>query len=198
MIKKILNWKNILWIFLVGIFILSSIIFYIGDKKNIGERNFTNLLVNKLTKDDEPTNVIICFTPLQMVIAEKIIAHHPNEKFSFILFSNVKNERFDYYFNQLKQKTENAYSFYFTESSLFLLEIKLKSLLLPKAKTFFISNMDKEEIHILLDAQPTAKIKTFDDGTSFLIKNSYFLSDEEYQGNKLYHKFFYTNTNLKK
>lgn len=155
-------------------------------------------MVNKLTKDDEPTNVIICFTPLQMVIAEKIIAHHPNEKFSFILFSNVKNERFDYYFNQLKQKTENAYSFYFTESSLFLLEIKLKSLLLPKAKTFFISNMDKEEIHILLDAQPTAKIKTFDDGTSFLIKNSYFLSDEEYQGNKLYHKFFYTNTNLKK
>lgn len=198
MIKKLLNWKTILWTFILSILLIGSTLFYMGDKRNIGERNFTSLLINKLIYNEEPINVIVCWTPLQMSIAEKIIEQHPNEKFHFILFSYVKNNRFDYYFNRLKQKSEHAYSFYFLENnSLSLLEVKLKSLLLPKVKTFFISNIDSEEIHILLDAQPNANIKTFDDGTSFLIRDSYFLSNEKYKGNRLYDKIFHTNTSLK-
>ncbi|KYL06621.1 CMP-N-acetylneuraminate-beta-galactosamide-alpha-2, 3-sialyltransferase, partial [Mannheimia haemolytica] len=42
-------------------------------------------------------NLIICCTPLQVLIAEKIIEMHPNERFYGVMLSTVKNAKFDFY-----------------------------------------------------------------------------------------------------
>ena len=63
-IKYILLSLLLLFIFGVGI------LFFIGDKKNIGARNAWVLLKDKIQNtSQEPVNLVVCWTPLQMLIA---------------------------------------------------------------------------------------------------------------------------------
>ncbi|MDO4225662.1 MAG: glycosyltransferase family 52, partial [Bergeyella zoohelcum] len=161
--------------------------FYIA-RKTTGENNVFMMLKDKVfSTPEEPVNVIICWTPLQMVIAEKLIEKHPTEKFYTIMMSYNKNKTYEYYFNRLKSKSLKAYSFYFNESPdtrnfvyTALLELKLKAALLPSdIKTFYFANMEKPEIHTILSSFPDAEIKTFDDGTANLV-NSHIVEKGEY------------------
>lgn len=185
MIKKLLYWKTILWTFVLGLFIVGSVLFYLGDKSNMGERNFMRLLSDKLSGEEKPVNLIICTTPLQMVIAEKIIEQHPNEKFYFVLMTLAhKNDIYESYLNRVEKKADKSYSFYLNPYSskisevLLLMEIKLKGLLLPKVKTTFISSIDNSLIRTFISSS-SSEIKTFDDGTINLVSNSPYLSNEE-------------------
>lgn len=180
--------KAIFYAFLLLFFLGGGILFYIGDKKNNGERNFIPLLKDKLTKaQQEPVNLIICWTPLQMLIAEKIIDSHPKEKFYTIVMSHsAKNDKFEYYSSKLAQKSEKLYSFYIypqSQNKYFvyttLLELKLKSLLFPEVKTIFLAHLSNSENHTIISSLPKAQIKTFDDGTANLIKKSVFLDNGE-------------------
>lgn len=179
-IKYILLSLLLLFIFGVGI------LFFIGDKKNIGERNAWVLLKDKIQNtSQEPVNLVVCWTPLQMLIAEKIIKSHPNEKFYTIVMSHSgKNEKYDYYSSILSQKSERFYSFYLepqSQNKLFvytsLLELKLKSLLFPPLKTIYLAHISSPEIHTLVSTYPTVEIRTFDDGSSNLLKKSAFLNN---------------------
>lgn len=208
--RRIFNKKTII----IGVFSLlflgGGIWFYIGDKKNNGERNFIPLLKDKLTKaQQEPVNLIICWTPLQMVVAERIIDLHPKEKFyTIVMNSSSKNDRFEYYSSRLAQKSERFSSFYIypqAENKYFvyttLLELKLKSLLFPDVKSIFLANVEKLENHTIISSFPNAQIKTFDDGTVNLIKSSGLLSDTEYVSgiiNKKIYKTFINSTHSPK
>ena len=179
-IKYILLSLLLLFIFGLGI------LFFIGDKKNIGERNTWVLLKDKIQNtSQEPVNLVICWTPLQMLIAEKIIESHPNEKFYTIVMSHSgKNEKYDYYSSILSQKSERFYSFYIepqSQNKLFvytsLLELKLKSLLFPPLKTIYLAHISSPEVHTLVSSYQNAEIRTFDDGSSNLLKKSAFLNN---------------------
>lgn len=85
-------------------------IFYTFDRVNQGERNAVSLLKDKLFNEEgEPVNLIFCYTILQMKVAERIMAQHPGERFYVVLMSENRNEKYDYYFNQIKDKAERAY-----------------------------------------------------------------------------------------
>ena len=179
-IKYILLSLLLLFIFGVGI------LFFIGDKKNIGERNAWVLLKDKIQNtSQEPVNLVVCWTPLQMLIAEKIIESHPNEKFYTIVMSHSgKNEKYDYYSSILSQKSEKFYSFYIepqSQNKLFvytsLLELKFKSLLFPPLKTIYLAHISSPEVHTLVSTYPNVEIRTFDDGSSNLLKKSAFLNN---------------------
>lgn len=191
MIKKILNWKNILLASILGFSLVGTVLSYIIDKNNSGERNFSYLLYNKITKNEEPVNLILCHTILQMVIAEKIMELHPKEKFHVALISNSRNERYEYYYNRLKNKAEKTYSFYYLGDDdkiskySTLIETKIKGLLLPKYKTIFIASIDRADMRSLINYQNTSEIKTFDDGTINLVKNSPYLNSEPDTSNPL-------------
>ena len=95
-----------------------------------------------------------------------------------------KNEKYDYYSSILSQKSERFYSFYIepqSQNKLFvytsLLELKLKSLLFPPLKTIYLAHISSPEIHTLVSTYPTVEIRTFDDGSSNLLKESAFLNN---------------------
>lgn len=192
MIKKILNWRTFLWTFVLGSLLAGGMLSYIIDRNNTGERNFGHLLYNKITKNEEPVNLILCHTILQMVIAEKIIELHPKEKFHVALISNSRNERYEYYYNKLKNKAEKTYSFYYLDDDTdkiskysTLIETKIKGILLPKYKTIFIASIDRQDMRSFISYQSMAEIKTFDDGTINLVKNSPYLNNEPDRTNHL-------------
>ena len=181
-----LKTKHILGGILFIIFFVIGVFLFIGDQKNIGERNAWVLLKDKIQNtSQEPVNLVVCWTPLQMLIAEKIIKSHPNEKFYMIVMSHSgKNEKYDYYSSILSQKSERFYSFYLepqSQNKLFvytsLLELKLKSLLFPPLKTIYFAHISSPEIHTLVSSYPTVEIRTFDDGSSNLLKKSAFLNN---------------------
>ena len=47
-------------------------------------------------------SLIMCVTPLQILIAEKIIQSKPAEDFDVIIFALESNEKFSYYAEKLK------------------------------------------------------------------------------------------------
>ncbi|EPI0167741.1 TPA: N-acetyllactosaminide alpha-2,3-sialyltransferase [Neisseria gonorrhoeae] len=161
-------------------------IFYTFDRVNQGERNAVSLLKDKLFNEEgEPVNLIFCYTILQMKVAERIMAQHPGERFYVVLMSENRNEKYDYYFNQIKDKAERAYFFYLpyglNKSFDFIptmAELKVKSMLLPKVKRIYLASLEKVSIAAFLSTYPDAEIKTFDDGTGNLIQSSSYLGDE--------------------
>lgn len=192
--RKINYWKFLFFLIFFGLFLKLAYPIYQGDQLNNGERSFFSLVKSKFLEKQEPINVIIAATPLQAKIAEKIIEHYPDEKFYFVMLAhNGKNNAYEHYFNQLKNKTDKALSFYFsnmTVDELSLFEIKIKSLLFPEVKRFFMANIEKREIHAMMSSYPNAEIKTFDDGTMNIIKNSQLLTNDNYAKTGKYYKYF--------
>jgi len=45
-------------------------------------------------------NLIICTSPLQMLIAERIIKQYSREHFEFLLITDIINNKYLHYFNQ--------------------------------------------------------------------------------------------------
>lgn len=184
MIRKILY--TILVISIIGL----SYLFYIGDKTNTGERNAITLIKDKVfNTQKEPVNLIICWTPLQMVIAEKIIDQNPNDKFYIVLISQTQNKRFNYYFNRLKGKSIRALEFYYTKFDkksqyISIIEPKIKGMLLPEIKTIYIASIDRPEVRAFMSSLSSIEIKTFDDGTINLVPNSPYLGNSEVITNK--------------
>lgn len=187
MTKKKIIFRRVLYAFLLIFVIGSSALFYIGDKVNNGERNAISLLKDKISGVEEPINLMICWTPLQMVIAERIIDQNPSEKFYTIVMSHsAKNEKYEHYSQKLAKKSERFYSFYIhpqSQNSWFvyttLLELKLKSLLFPEVKTIYFAHINSPEVHTIVSNFPKSEIKTFDDGTANLVEKSAFLNDQE-------------------
>lgn len=57
-------------------------------------------------------NIIICTTPLQMLIAHKIIKTKADESFDLLVIAQQDNEKYRYYFNRLKKDCKK--SLYYT------------------------------------------------------------------------------------
>lgn len=126
-------------------------------------------------------NIIICYTPLQTLIAEKIIDLHPNEKFYGIVLTPINTPKNKYYFERLKKKCVkcvyiqniyfkqieniNHFSFFF---KILILIYKWK---FNKKCSFFIASIDLYLIHCLLSFIKPQEIYTFDDGTVNIIKS---------------------------
>ncbi|QIW15658.1 CMP-N-acetylneuraminate-beta-galactosamide-alpha-2, 3-sialyltransferase [Pasteurellaceae bacterium RH1A] len=120
-------------------------------------------------------NLIICCTPLQVLIAEKIIDLHPKQAFFGVVLSTVSNKKFDYYKERLAQKCAGFFS---------MVQLKdrknlLKQILLLKKKfkgkqfdQVFVANLNELQIQFLLSAISFKQLNTLDDGTANIIQSS--------------------------
>lgn len=127
-------------------------------------------------------NLIICCTPLQVLIAEKIIDLHPEKKFFGVMLHTVKNTKFEFYKKRLKEKCQAGFFEMLQHSDrLNLLKeiLQLKSFF--KGKRFdkaFLANLPELHIQFLLSSVEFNELNTFDDGTVNIVKNSPFLQED--------------------
>lgn len=118
-------------------------------------------------------NLIVCCTPLQVLIAEKIIEYYPNEQFFGLMLAPLMNDKYQHYYDRLKEKcvmsdliVENNYS-----------RLGLIKKLLAWSKMMnsnyhiqkvFIANLNKFFVQGILSYIIHKSYYTFDDGTANL------------------------------
>lgn len=120
-------------------------------------------------------NLIICCTPLQVLIAEKIIEMHPNEQFFGVMLSTVKNAKFDFYGSRLEQKCSQFFAMQQHNERVQLLKeiVYLKwTFGGKKFDKVFVANINELEIQFILSAVSFNQLNTFDDGTANIVPQS--------------------------
>ncbi len=126
-------------------------------------------------------NLIICCTPLQVLIAEKIIAKFPHTPFYGIVLSTVSNKKFDFYAKRLAQQCQGFFSMVQHKDRFNLLKEILYLKRTFSGKHFdqvFVANINDLQIQFLLSAIDFNLLNTFDDGTINIVPNSLFYQDD--------------------
>ena len=156
-------------------------------------------------------NLIICTTPFQVLLAEKIITMHlnSNEEYIFRYISSIKNEKHLYYFNRLRL------DFNIKDSQFIHIECNSKlgilvSFLKMKLYSYFLSDriariilgsVDNSYIHVYLHSILKSRsgnltVHTFDDGTANIDKNSFIFKEKISRKIKFICFFLCRGTNL--
>ncbi|MDP8033191.1 glycosyltransferase family 52 [Pasteurella atlantica] len=115
-------------------------------------------------------NLIICQSPLQILIAEKIIATYPNDVFYGLMICCIENSKYQYYYQRLKSKCEKCeliythkpYKKWVFYKLVFKRLFKLHNL--SQVKKIFLTNTTAEIMQIYIGDAKNADIITFDDG----------------------------------
>lgn len=127
-------------------------------------------------------NLIICCTPLQVLIAEKIIEKYPEKNFFGVMLHTVENPKFIHYKLRLQQKCKGGFFSLLQHNdrwNLFKEIIYLKKVFSHQNfERVFVANITELHIQFLLSAIKFEQLNTFDDGTVNIVKNSPFLQDD--------------------
>lgn len=131
-------------------------------------------------------NLIICTTPLQMLIAEKIIKKFHSEKFYLLIITPCKNDKYLFYYNRLARQCDKAnyIKLFQNKGKLFtfinLVIVKLLGFTLPKMEIVLLANIENLALHTLLSSfRYSYEVRTFDDGTANLLKTSYLYQEHK-------------------
>lgn len=133
----------------------------------------------------------MCVTPLQMLIAKKIIELNPNEIFDFVLMPGAKmNDKFKYYFNKLSEKTSQ--SFYYELDGVSglkkiykfydFIKVFKSNFKITEYNKYYIASIDNKFFQAILSKRKRdSKIYTFDDGVANIYKESiYYVSHNDF------------------
>ncbi len=123
-------------------------------------------------------NLLICLTPLQMLIASKIVEQNP-ASYDVLCLSYNENEKYDYYFNKLSLICENSYRFIvYSENKIYRIfdfarfKFYLFKILKNKYSKVYVASIDNPFFHLLLSVVKKDQVLTFDDGTANIYQES--------------------------
>lgn len=131
------------------------------------------------------TNLIVCVTPLQMLIAEHIIKKTENEdRFVTIVISYDNNKKYNYYINKLSKVSESLLHYYVKTDSkinrvyeLLKFRFLFKKLNISSYDKVFVSAIENPFILFILSQSKFRLLRTFDDGTANINQNSIYYRD---------------------
>lgn len=127
-------------------------------------------------------SLIMCVTPLQMIIAEKIIQLNPKEGFDLLVIAHSDNDKYRYYYDRLKNICVTS-MYYTTEKGMkgFLNYIRKlnKTKLDKKYQSLYLASIDSRHFQYILSRNKKANIYTFDDGTANIIQQSLYYSNSK-------------------
>jgi len=137
-------------------------------------------------------SLIMCVTPLQILIAEKIIQSRPTEDFDVIIFALENNQKFNYYAEKLKKYAKAYwYSHVVYKNSIYNLINFLKFIFQfnfngfnKRYNNYYLSSIDSRYFQYILSKKTSSSsVFTFDDGTANIVKTSIYylrnLNDEK-------------------
>ncbi len=128
-------------------------------------------------------NLVICMTPLQVLIAEKIIGLYPNEEFYGLMIALNKNDKYNYYYERLdracyKSKIINVQNPYIG-LCIFML-YKITKFFTVNFNNVFVASVDNPFIHYVISSIKFDTLKTFDDGTANINISSVYYIESAY------------------
>lgn len=134
------------------------------------------------SNNQEQRSLIMCLTPLQMIIAEKIIGLKPEEKFDLVVIAPFDSDKYKYYYDRLKSICIN--SIYYTEEvgikGFFSYINKLRvNRLDKKYQNLYLANIQSRHLQYILSKSPSSNIYTFDDGIGNIIQSGLFYLDNK-------------------
>lgn len=116
-------------------------------------------------------NLIFCTSPLQALIAERIIDIYPNEEFYCIFESYPTLSKVNYYYKRLKDKCQGGIFIPRKHYSnpiqdyLYVLRILTIAYRLPRMQRVFMASLDSFIFRLLWSGVREAEFYTFDDGS---------------------------------
>ncbi|WGE53199.1 glycosyltransferase family 52 [Actinobacillus equuli] len=128
-------------------------------------------------------NLIICHTPLQVLVAEKIMQKYPEQEFFGIMFTfeSYNNHKFQNYWERFSKLCKEAFLFSYPKSGKLSL---LMALLRAKRKVkhfnvekLFVASIDDQFVQLICSTVNFKQLHTFDDGTANIVKNSIYYQD---------------------
>lgn len=127
-------------------------------------------------------SLIICLTPLQMLIAEKVISLNPDKQFDLLVIALSDNEKYKHYYQRLSKSCENSLYYKASSSSFefleFIKQLKLNKLHI-KYQNIYLASVDSRHIQYIISKSNKANIYTFDDGTANIMQNSLYYRDSK-------------------
>lgn len=123
-------------------------------------------------------NLLICLTPLQMMIASKIIDENP-AIYDILCVSYNDNEKYNYYFSKISVKCKKNYRFLIKSENklgrlydLICMKYFVKKNIRNEYNGVFVASIDNPFIHVILSFISKKELYTFDDGTANINKDS--------------------------
>ncbi|WP_047710165.1 glycosyltransferase family 52 [Pectobacterium atrosepticum] len=146
-------------------------------------------------------NIFICITPLQMMIAERIILNEKlNPKESILIaLSFDKSKKQQHYYNKIKPLFSKAFHFNINFNGSRWLQLKhhclinnliATNLTSRKGYNVYFASINDKSIHQICSKVIINTIFTFDDGTANINKNGVYFDDRETLKSKLLNFIF--------
>lgn len=130
----------------------------------------------------KPKSLIMCVTPFQMLIAEKIIESREAESFDLIVMAYSDNKKYRHYYNRLRQKC--ARSIYYTEHQGIIGFLHFKAVLIKNGfsrryRNLYLASIDSRHLQYLVSDNKSSNIYTFDDGSANIFKDGVYYSSQK-------------------
>ena len=116
-------------------------------------------------------NLIIAFTPLQILVALKIIEKHSDEDFYGVVFTSTWQTKTIEYAQKLKKACNGFQLIYLSEKSgrlasyIDILRWVYSGLKIPQANAIYMCHVDIPWVRLLLSKQKKANLISYDDGS---------------------------------
>lgn len=134
--------------------------------------------------------LFLCYTPLQMVIAEKIIQKNSLVDFDTFVFCEKENDKYNYYYHRLQILSNNSVIFFQKPKNKFLNMLNFfcfkkfyKRSFMNKTRyeAFYLASIDNRFFqYVISKSIGDFDILTFDDGLANIIQNSIYLNSESF------------------
>lgn len=134
----------------------------------------------------ESRSLIMCTTPLQMLIAEKIIELNQDKQFDLLLIVGGEiNDKFLYYYERLEKKCINSMYYIIGKRKKFFKFNDFKKVFLSFMwgyyNNYYLASIDSKYLQwIILGKSNSSLVYTFDDGVANISRSSgYYKNDNE-------------------
>lgn len=122
------------------------------------------------------SNIIVCMTPLQALIAEKIIENDSKNSYDLLYITYYSQEKNKYYYDRISKKAKKA-KFLYVKKDFLVFFINTFTLLKDYDHLYnelYIATIHDKYCHFLSSKINYKKLKTYDDGFGNIYPNSVF------------------------
>ncbi|MDY3090403.1 MAG: glycosyltransferase family 52 [Porphyromonas sp.] len=130
-------------------------------------------------------NLIFCTSPLQVLIAERILHEFEGEEFYCVYDGDPEAEKPQYYYQRLLSQCKGGRFIqradYNRSRDVYLNTLALlwMALLLPKIRRMFVASPDNPNIRLLMSGMRSAEVYTYDDGAINLSPQAFSMISHE-------------------